>query len=161
MLKGDFIEKVSFLKDASRELVQDLSMKLRPIVFTPGDVIVRAGEQGRLIYFISNGSVDVISEDGKTIQTLSDGDFFGELGAPPLTAPSRHGTGRGVLRPVHAGPRILHSDTGSLSRLRRTHGENLTRAHGAPWGSRRSGRRLRAQLPELNQRHAIGVEPRR
>ncbi|HIF07617.1 MAG TPA: cyclic nucleotide-binding domain-containing protein, partial [Gemmatimonadetes bacterium] len=80
VLQGEFIEKVSFLKGASRELIQDLCSQLEPVVFTPGDVIVRAGEQGRHIYFINSGSVDVLGDDGETlIRTLTDGDFFGEV----------------------------------------------------------------------------------
>lgn len=80
VLQGDFIEKVSFLKGASRELIQDLCTELKPIVYTPGDVIVRAGDQGRHIYFINSGTVEVIGDDGeRLIGTLSDGDFFGEL----------------------------------------------------------------------------------
>ena len=80
VLQGDFIEKVSFLKGASRELIQDLCTELQPVVFTPGDVIVKAGEKGRHVYFINSGTVDVIGDDGETlIRTLSDGDFFGEL----------------------------------------------------------------------------------
>ena len=80
MLKGDLIEKLSFLEGASRELIHDLTTNLQPVVFTPGDVIVRAGEYGRHLYFISSGSVDVIAEDGKAlVRTLSEGDFFGEL----------------------------------------------------------------------------------
>jgi voltage-gated potassium channel len=80
VLKGDLIERVSFLKGASRELIHELCAKLEPVVFTPGDVILRAGEHGRHIYFISSGSVDVLKEDGQTlIRTLSEGDFFGEL----------------------------------------------------------------------------------
>ncbi len=79
-MKGDLIDKLSFLQGASRELIHDLSTKRQPIVFAPGDVIISAGEHGRHIYFISAGSVEVLGEDGKTlIQTLSEGDFFGEL----------------------------------------------------------------------------------
>jgi len=80
VLKRDLIEKVGFLRDASRELIQDLCVKLRPVVFTPGDVVVRAGELGRHVYFISRGTVEVIDPDGETVlRTLSAGDFFGEL----------------------------------------------------------------------------------
>jgi len=80
VLKGDLIAKVSFLEGASRELIHDLCTQLQPVVFTPGDVIMCAGEYGQHIYFISSGSVEVIGGDGKTlIRTLSDGDFFGEL----------------------------------------------------------------------------------
>jgi voltage-gated potassium channel len=79
VLKRDLIEKVEFLRGASADLIQDLSVKLRPVVFTPGDVILRAGDVGRHIYFISRGTVEVIAPDGKTVlRTLSDGDFFGE-----------------------------------------------------------------------------------
>jgi len=80
VLKRDLVRKVSFLKNASLELVQDLCVEMRAAVYTPGDVIVRAGEFGRHIYFISKGSVEVVEPDGTTVlQRLSDGDFFGEL----------------------------------------------------------------------------------
>ncbi len=79
VLKRDLIEKVEFLRGASPELIQDLSVKLKPVVFTPGDFILRAGDVGRHIYFISRGTVEVIAPDGRTVfRTLSDGDFFGE-----------------------------------------------------------------------------------
>lgn len=80
VLKGDLIEKLSWLEGASRELIHDLCAELEPVVFTPGEVIVRCGEYGRLIYFISSGQVEVIGRDGETVLgTLSAGDFFGEL----------------------------------------------------------------------------------
>jgi voltage-gated potassium channel len=80
VLTRDLIQKVDFLRGASPQLVQDLCVKLRPVVFTPGDVIVRAGEIGNHVYFISRGTVEVTSPDGGTVfRTMSDGDFFGEL----------------------------------------------------------------------------------
>jgi voltage-gated potassium channel len=80
VLKSDLVKKVSFLRDAPQELVQDLCVKMRAVVYTPGDVIVRAGDFGRHVYFVSRGSVEVVTPDGETVlRTLSDGDFFGEL----------------------------------------------------------------------------------
>ena len=80
LLKRDFIEKVPFLKGGGLELIRDIAFELRPVIFTPGTVIFRAGEIGRHMYFISQGKVEVISPDGKTIMaTLADGDFFGEI----------------------------------------------------------------------------------
>ncbi len=80
LLKRDFIEKVPFLKGGGLELVRDIAFELRPVIFTPGTVIFQAGEIGRHMYFISQGTVEVISPDGKTIlATLADGDFFGEI----------------------------------------------------------------------------------
>lgn len=93
VLKRDLIQKVDFLRDASPELIKDLCIRLRPVVFTPGDVVVRAGEVGRHIYFINKGTVEVLTQDGrKVLRTLSDGDFFGELAlihAQPRTATVR------------------------------------------------------------------------
>jgi voltage-gated potassium channel len=80
VLKGDLIEKIPFLKGASRELIHDLSVHLMPAVFTPGDVIMREGDPGHHVYFLCSGVVEVLEADGETlIRTLSDGDFFGEL----------------------------------------------------------------------------------
>ncbi len=50
------------------------------MVFTPGDTIFKAGEVGFDMYFISRGSVDVMSADEQTIYaTLREGQFFGEI----------------------------------------------------------------------------------
>jgi signal-transduction protein with cAMP-binding, CBS, and nucleotidyltransferase domain len=53
---------------------------MEPVVFTPGDYIVRAGEVGFDMYFISRGRVDVVSADEKTnYAVLAAGQFFGEI----------------------------------------------------------------------------------
>ena len=52
-------------------------------LIVPSDLSLRifqAGEMGRHLYFISQGKVEVIAPDGKTIYTtLEAGDFFGEI----------------------------------------------------------------------------------
>lgn len=93
VLKQDYIEKIPFLKGAYRELIRDMAFELRPVVFTPGTYVFRAGDIGRHLYFINHGKVEVIAADGKTIyNTLKDGDFFGEialLSSRPRTASVR------------------------------------------------------------------------
>jgi voltage-gated potassium channel len=79
VLKSDLIEKVPFLHGASRELVRDLCRELLPVVFTPGDVVMRAGDYGRHVYFISSGVMEVLDESGELIRTLGEGDLFGEI----------------------------------------------------------------------------------
>jgi len=79
VLKADLIEKVPFLHGASRELVSDLCRELQPVVFTPGDVVMRAGDYGRHVYFISSGVLEVLDTEGALIRTLGEGDLFGEI----------------------------------------------------------------------------------
>jgi len=81
-LRRDFIEHAPLFKGASHELVREMALQLHPVVFTPGDYIVRAGQRGRHMYFISRGTVEVLAPDGHTVlATLTDSDefpFFGE-----------------------------------------------------------------------------------
>ena len=87
------IEKVPIFENAGDDLIRDIIMNLKPVVFTPGDVVVRAGELGFDMYFISRGSVDVVSADGRRVfVTLNEGQFFGEIAlllSTPRTATIR------------------------------------------------------------------------
>ncbi len=79
-LNKEIIEKVPIFDGASDEFIKETIMNLKPVVYTPGDYIVTAGELGFDMFFISKGSVDVVSADGSTVYaTLSDGQFFGEI----------------------------------------------------------------------------------
>jgi hypothetical protein len=79
-LRRDFIEHAPLFKGASHELVREMALQLRPVVFTPGDFIILVGQYGRNMYFISHGTVEIIAPDGKTVlDTLKDGQFFGEV----------------------------------------------------------------------------------
>ena len=92
-LRRDFIERAPLFHGASHELVREMALQLRPVVFTPGDFIFRAGQYGQNMYFISRGTVDIIAPDGSTVLTaLTDGEFFGELAllfSQPRTASVR------------------------------------------------------------------------
>jgi voltage-gated potassium channel len=79
-LKKDIIEKVPIFKGASEEFIRDIALQMRSVVYTPGDYVVRAGDAGRDMYFISRGTLEVVAKDGTTVYTmLRDGDFFGEI----------------------------------------------------------------------------------
>jgi CRP-like cAMP-binding protein len=55
-------------------------MALEPTIITPGGFAVREGEMANGIYFISRGTIEVLSDDGATSHgTLEDGDYFGDL----------------------------------------------------------------------------------
>ncbi len=79
-LNKDIIEKVPIFQGANDDLVQQIVMNLRPVVYTPGDYVFRKGEVGDNMFFISRGAVEVVSDDGGTVYaTLREGNFFGEI----------------------------------------------------------------------------------
>jgi voltage-gated potassium channel len=92
-LRRDYIEHAPLFQGASHELVREMALQLRPVVFTPGDFIFRVGQYGHNMYFISRGTVEIIAPDGTTVlTTLTDGQFFGELAllfSQPRTASVR------------------------------------------------------------------------
>lgn len=79
-LKRDIIAKVPLFQGASDEFIKEIALAMKPLVFMPGDYVYHAGESGRDMYFISKGTIEVVSKDGTQIYaTLTEGDFFGEI----------------------------------------------------------------------------------
>jgi voltage-gated potassium channel len=79
-LKKDVIEKVPFFKGAGEDLVREIALAMRPVIYLPGDYVFRSGEKGQEMFFIGRGQVEVLAKDGRTVQaTLHDGEFFGEI----------------------------------------------------------------------------------
>ena len=75
--------------------LHNLALQLRADIYAPGDMIIRKGETGREMFIISRGTIEVIDDSGKVLNTLSDGAFFGELSlisAQPRTASIRAAT---------------------------------------------------------------------
>jgi hypothetical protein len=79
-LKRDIIQNVPFFNSAQEDLIRDIALAMHPLVFTPGDIIFRAGDVGAAMYFISRGRLDVMDPDGtRVMATLGAGEFFGEM----------------------------------------------------------------------------------
>ena len=78
-LHRNVLRKVPIFERASEVFLRELVLHLVPLVFIPGETVVRRGEIGHRIFFINKGTVEVLSHDeGTVVATLSDGDFFGE-----------------------------------------------------------------------------------
>ena len=55
-------------------------LTLRPQTYGPEGYVVREGEPGREIFFISRGELEITSEGGaRSHGTLGDGEYFGDL----------------------------------------------------------------------------------
>jgi small-conductance mechanosensitive channel/CRP-like cAMP-binding protein len=65
------------------EAAKRLATSCREVVFAPGELIIRQGEDGESMYIVTDGSVDVhmIGESGMSeyVATLEAGQFFGEM----------------------------------------------------------------------------------
>ncbi|EAU55468.1 glucose-6-phosphate 1-dehydrogenase [Mariprofundus ferrooxydans PV-1] len=73
------LERVPMFEGSSKTMINAFAMMLKPVVFNAGDEIARLGTEGRELYIIEMGSVDVIDPEGNVVTTLSGGQVFGEL----------------------------------------------------------------------------------
>ena len=72
---------MKLFQDCDQGLLKELVVKLRPIIFLPGDYICRKDDIGREMYIVQSGFVMVLGgNDGKTcLVTLREGSVFGEI----------------------------------------------------------------------------------
>jgi CPA1 family monovalent cation:H+ antiporter len=75
--REDLVGRVAMFAALDAKTRRSLARMLRPRLAVPGEVIVRKGERGDAMYFISSGAVEV--RIAPTSVQLGSGDFFGEL----------------------------------------------------------------------------------
>ncbi|CAH1367908.1 unnamed protein product [Tenebrio molitor] len=86
-LKGDMnlsvcskmVQNVSFLANLPSYLLQQVVINLKPEIYLPNDIIIKAGSVGDCMYFLGSGTVGVWTPSGKEVCHLQDGAYFGEI----------------------------------------------------------------------------------
>ncbi|XP_065524609.1 cyclic nucleotide-gated cation channel beta-3 [Lathamus discolor] len=75
------VSKVDLFKGCDTQMIYDMLLRLKSIVYLPGDFVCKKGEIGREMYIIKQGEVQVLGgPDGtKVLVTLRAGAVFGEI----------------------------------------------------------------------------------
>jgi len=76
----DTLKRVEIFQNTEAGFLCELVLRLRPVLFSPGDYICRKGEVGKEMYICTRGRLQVVDTDGKTVlATLKAGSYFGEI----------------------------------------------------------------------------------
>lgn len=90
-LRKPLLSKVPLFREASEDFLHEVVHHLNIHVFMPGDEVVRRGDRGESMFFISKGNVAILDSDSQsTLAVLGEGSFFGETSL--LTAQPRNAT---------------------------------------------------------------------
>ncbi|KAF9907917.1 hypothetical protein EC991_010430 [Linnemannia zychae] len=74
------IRKVPLFQSCSSEVIHMLSLKVEPRTYNLGQSIIRRGEIGREMFFVTSGMVEILSDDNlRVLARFREGQFFGEI----------------------------------------------------------------------------------
>ncbi|CAH2226163.1 cyclic nucleotide-gated cation channel alpha-4 [Pelobates cultripes] len=74
------LSKVQIFQHCEKSLLEELVLKLKPQVYSPGEYVCKKGDIGREMYIIKEGKLAVVADDGVTqFAVLGEGNYFGEI----------------------------------------------------------------------------------
>lgn len=76
----DTLKRVEIFQNTEAGFLCALVLRLRPVLFSPGDYVCRKGEVGKEMYIVNRGKLQVVSDTGShVLATLRAGSYFGEI----------------------------------------------------------------------------------
>uniref|UniRef100_A0A673CM68 Cyclic nucleotide gated channel subunit beta 3, tandem duplicate 1 n=1 Tax=Sphaeramia orbicularis TaxID=375764 RepID=A0A673CM68_9TELE len=74
-------EKIALFQGCDRQMLVDMLLRLKSIIYLPGDFVVKKGDIGKEMYIIKSGAVQVVGGPDNSIifVTLKAGCVFGEI----------------------------------------------------------------------------------
>ena len=80
-MNREIISKVPLFKEYAEDVlfISEIIKCLKAVIWLPNFFVVRKGEVGTEMFFISRGELNVVNEEEKVVFTLRDGGFFGEI----------------------------------------------------------------------------------
>lgn len=80
-IKESVIRKIPLFSDADSTYMRKLCRNTCLFNYSPGEIIIYAGDIGREMYFIRRGTIEILDESmSHAITTIGPGGFFGEIG---------------------------------------------------------------------------------
>ncbi len=79
VITDEVLKRVAVFNDGDPLFLSQLALSLRSSQAAAGQTILLKGDAGREMYVIARGQVDVLDDAGRSIKTLGEGDFFGEI----------------------------------------------------------------------------------
>ncbi|XP_011496557.1 PREDICTED: potassium/sodium hyperpolarization-activated cyclic nucleotide-gated channel 1-like [Ceratosolen solmsi marchali] len=73
------VENVKIFQNLPNSVLIQIVINLKSELYLENDVIIKAGIQGDCMYFLSSGTVIVLTPTGKEVCCLKDGAYFGEV----------------------------------------------------------------------------------
>lgn len=74
----DALKNVPMFRDLNKKALERIEKIARERSFKAGEVIVKEGDEGVGFFLVTSGKV-AVTKEGKDLNTLHDGDFFGEM----------------------------------------------------------------------------------
>lgn len=79
-LKRKLISRVPYFQEASESFLKQLATRLKPIIYTPNDVIFKEGDPASEMYFIGRGTIKISrGASDEALALLQEGNCMGEL----------------------------------------------------------------------------------
>lgn len=76
----DTLKRVDIFQNTEAGFLCELVLRLKPVLFSPGDYVCRKNEVGHEMYIVSRGILEVVTDEGKVVvATLKAGSYFGEI----------------------------------------------------------------------------------
>ncbi|KAJ8655720.1 hypothetical protein O0I10_008605 [Lichtheimia ornata] len=73
------LQKVALFKECPEEFLHQISLKLEPKSYPPNARIIRKDDIGDEMFFIIDGTVQILSSNNDVVARLGSGDYFGEI----------------------------------------------------------------------------------